>query len=60
MKKLLLTKEEAALENEIENGEWVAVPDMAEEIKKYQAHARNALNKIKKTTSACPIGTITI
>ena len=48
MKKLLLTKEEAALENEIENGEWVAVPDMAEEIKKYQTHARNALNKIKK------------
>jgi len=48
MKKLLLTKEEAALEKEIENGEWVAVPDVAEEIKKYQIHARNALNKIKK------------
>ena len=48
MKKLLLTKEEAALEKEIENGEWVAVPGMAEEIQKYQTHARNALNKIKK------------
>ncbi len=48
MKKLLLTKEEAALEKEIENGEWVAVPDMTKEIKKYQTHARNALNKIKK------------
>ena len=48
MKKILLTKEEATLEKEIENGEWVVVPDMAEEIKKYQTHARNALNKIKK------------
>ena len=48
MKKLLLNKEEATLENEIENGEWVAVPDMAEEIKKYQAHAGHALNKNKK------------
>jgi len=50
MKKLLLSrsKEEAALEKEIENGEWVAVPGMAEEIKNYQSHARNALNKIKK------------
>ena len=48
MKKLLLSKEEAALEKEIENGEWVAVPDMAEEIKYYRSHARNALNKIKK------------
>ena len=60
MKKLLLTKEEAVLENEIENGEWVVVPDMAEEIKKYQTHARTALNKIKKSIFACPIGTITI
>jgi len=48
MKKLLLTKEEAALEKEIENGEWVAVPDMTKEIKKYRTHAHNALNKIKK------------
>ena len=48
MKKILLTKEETTLENEIENGEWVTVPDVAEEIKKYQNDARNALNKIKK------------
>jgi predicted DNA binding CopG/RHH family protein len=48
MKKLLLTKEEAMLEKEIEDGEWVAVPDMAAEIQKYQSHARNALKKIKK------------
>jgi len=48
MKKILLTKEEAVLEKEIEKGEWVAVPDMAEEMKKYQTHAHNALNKIKK------------
>ena len=46
--KLLLNKEEVVLEKEIENGEWVAVPDMVEEIKNYQSHARNALNKIKK------------
>jgi len=48
MKKILLDKEEMALESEIESGEWVNVPDMAEEMKKYQTHARNALNKIKK------------
>ncbi|MBI2438136.1 MAG: antitoxin [Lentisphaerae bacterium] len=48
MKRLLLTKEEAALEHEIEGGQWAAVPDMAEEIRRYQAHARNALNKLKK------------
>lgn len=48
MKKLLISKEEAALEKEIEKGEWVAVPDMAKEIRKYQTHARNALNKNKK------------
>ncbi|MBI2441566.1 MAG: antitoxin [Lentisphaerae bacterium] len=48
MKKILLTKEEAALEHEIEAGEWVAVPNMAEETRNYQAHARNALKKLKK------------
>jgi len=48
MKKIFLDKEEAALEKEIEKGEWVSVPDMAEEIKKYQTQARNALNKNKK------------
>jgi predicted DNA binding CopG/RHH family protein len=48
MKKVLLDKDEIALEKEIEAGDWVAVPDMAEEIKKYQAHARHALNKNRK------------
>ncbi|MFA6434875.1 MAG: hypothetical protein WCW52_09285 [Elusimicrobiales bacterium] len=48
MKKILLTKEEAALEKEIEKGEWVAVPAMAEEMKKYQSQARHSLNKNKK------------
>ncbi len=48
MKKIMLTKEEAMLEKELENDEWVAVPDMAGEIKKYQSHARTALNKNKK------------
>ena len=33
MKKLLISKEEATLEKEIEKGEWVAIPDMAKEIK---------------------------
>ncbi|MDP2866768.1 MAG: hypothetical protein Q8O90_11045, partial [Elusimicrobiota bacterium] len=48
MKKILLTKEEAALEKELGKGEWIAVPGMAEEIRKYQSHARNSLNKNKK------------
>ena len=48
MKKILLTKAEAALEKELEKGEWVAVPGMAEEMVKYQSHARNLLNKNKK------------
>lgn len=48
MKKIILDKEEAALEKEVEKGEWVPVPDMAEEITKHQTHARNALNKNKK------------
>jgi predicted DNA binding CopG/RHH family protein len=48
MKKIFLDKEEIALEKEIKKGEWVPVPDMADEIKKYQSHARHALNKNKK------------
>jgi predicted DNA binding CopG/RHH family protein len=48
MKKIFLDKDEITLEKEIEKGEWVPVPDMAEEIKKYQSHARHALNKNKK------------
>ena len=48
MKKMLLTKEESLLEKELENNEWVNVPDMAGEIQKYQSHARAAMNKNKK------------
>jgi predicted DNA binding CopG/RHH family protein len=48
MKKVFLNTEEATLEKEIEQGEWVPVPDLAEEIKKYQTLARNSLNKNKK------------
>jgi predicted DNA binding CopG/RHH family protein len=48
-KKLLLSKDEIAVEKEIEKGEWMEVPHMAEEIKKYQSLAHNALkNKNKK------------
>ncbi len=48
MKKIMLNKEERQLEKEIERGEWKAVPNLAEEIKKYQKYASNTLNKNKK------------
>jgi predicted DNA binding CopG/RHH family protein len=48
MKKIKLSKEEAKLEKEIGNEEWVSVPEMAAEIKEIQSHARNFLNKNKK------------
>ena len=48
MKKIQLDKEEMALENEIGKGAWVKVPDMAEEIRKYQSGARHFLTKNKK------------
>ncbi|MFH1477148.1 MAG: antitoxin [Verrucomicrobiota bacterium] len=48
MKKVKLDKEEAALEKEIENGEWVLVPDMENEITKIRVQAHNFLNKNKK------------
>jgi len=48
MKKIMLNKEERQLEKEIESGEWKAVPNLAEEIKKYQKYASNTLNKNKK------------
>jgi len=46
MKKIKLSKEEAALEKEIENGEWVLVPDMENEISKIRVQAHNFLNSI--------------
>ena len=48
MKKVKLDKEEAALEKEIENGEWVAVPDLENEINKTRVQAHHSLNKNKK------------
>lgn len=48
MKKVKLDKEEAALEKEIENGEWVTVPDMENETTKIRVQAHNFLNKNKK------------
>jgi len=48
MKKIMLNKEERQLEKEIESGDWKAVPNLAEEIKKYQKYASNTLNKNKK------------
>jgi len=48
MKKIMLSKEERQLEKEIESGDWKAVPNLAEEIKKYQKYASNTLNKNKK------------
>jgi predicted DNA binding CopG/RHH family protein len=48
MKKVKLDKEEAMLEKEIENGEWVAVPDMEREIAEMRMHAHNSMSKNKK------------
>lgn len=48
MKKIILDKEELRLEKQIESGGWTTVPNLAEEIKKYQNYARNTLNKNKK------------
>jgi len=47
MKKVKLNKEEAALEKEIKNGEWVLVPDMENETTKIRVQAHNFLNKNK-------------
>ena len=48
MKKIMLNKVERQLEKEVESGEWKAVPNLAEEIKKYQKYASNTLSKNKK------------
>ena len=48
MKKIILNKEERQLEKEVESGEWKVVPNLAEEIKKYQKYASNTLSKNKK------------
>jgi hypothetical protein len=56
MKIIRLDKEELQLEKQIENGEWMIVPNLAEEIIKYQKVAHNTLNKNKKSISEYPIG----
>ncbi|MBI5418365.1 antitoxin [Candidatus Poribacteria bacterium] len=48
MKKILLDKEELELEKEIEKDEWKSVPNLENEIRKYQKYARYTLNKNKK------------
>lgn len=48
MKKILLDREEFELEKEIERGEWKPVPNLENEIKKYQKYAHYTLNKNKK------------
>ena len=48
MRKIKLRKEEAELEKQIRNEEWISVQEMAAEIKETQSHARNFLNKNKK------------
>ena len=48
MKKIFLSKEEAELEKEIAKSEWVTVPDMDEELKKYQMDAHDMLVKNKR------------
>ena len=47
MKKIKLDKKEAALEKEIEIGEWFFVPDMENEITKLRVQAHNFRNKNK-------------
>jgi predicted DNA binding CopG/RHH family protein len=48
MEKIFLDKEEMIIEEELENNQWVEVPDMKAEIQKYQSSARQFLNKNKK------------
>jgi len=48
MKKVKIDKEEATFEKEINNGEWVVVPDMENEINKTRVQAHHFLNKNKK------------
>ncbi|CAN5139084.1 CopG family antitoxin [soil metagenome] len=47
MKYYELTDEEQKLLDEVERGEWVTVPNFEEEKKRFQAIARNTLNKTR-------------
>jgi len=40
-----LSKEEKALLNSVESGEWESIPDVKKERKRYQAIAKNNLKK---------------
>ncbi len=40
-----LSKEEQALLDSVENGEWETIPDVKKETKRYQAIAKNSLKK---------------
>ena len=44
----LLTPEEKEILESVERGEWVEVPNMAEEIKKASEYARYTLEKMRK------------
>lgn len=47
MKYYELTDEEKRILEEVENGEWVRVPNFKQEKKRFQAIAHNTLNKKK-------------
>jgi len=40
-----LSKEEKALLDSVESGEWMTIPDVKKELKGYQAIAKNSLKK---------------
>ena len=48
MKKTILDKDELTLEKEIEQGQWVVVPNLDAEIIRYRKMAHQTLNKNKK------------
>jgi len=48
MKKMMLDKEESALEQELERGEWVAVPHLEEEMAACRAAAYQNMRKNRK------------
>ncbi len=40
-----LSKDEQELSRSVENGEWETIPDLKNELKRYQAIAKNSLKK---------------
>jgi len=48
MKEYKLDKEEQELLDSVENGEWVSVANLQQEIKKHQEIAKNTLKKDKR------------